>query len=426
MGRLFWKFFGIFLLALMTFFFAGIFYMSMQSRSHEDDVAHLRAGFMLSSAQMLLVAGNNAALETLLQDWNSRPEGPFLTVTDRHGSTLPGSSTIPFNAESAREVTGRDGRTYTLASSTPAAYALTPPPSFVPLASGALVSIIFSFFLAWYLTRPLVHLRNAFGEVGRGRLDTRVGHRIGAQRDEIADLGREFDKMADQLQQLIGAQQRLLHDLSHELRSPLARLQVAIGLLRQRPDEQQTALARIETEADRLDRMVQEVLTLARLESGTGAPQRERLDIIELLAAIAEDADFEAQARNCHVQLQASGRFVSEVNGELIYRALENVIRNAVKFTAAGTNVEVTAELRDEGRELAIGVSDRGPGVPASSLETIFEPFRQVEGQTEGGYGLGLAIARRAIESHGGRIVARQAAGGGLRIEISLVASGLE
>lgn len=420
MGRLFRKFFFTFLLAQLTFFYAGIFYFSLMSHQHNDEVARLQVGFMSASASALLSADDTATLSTLLQRWNSRPEGPFLSVTSPHG-VLPGSAPATLTKACPQRITGKSGATYILGSSVEPKYDLSPPPFFIPLASGALVSIIFSFFLAWYLTRPVLHLRQAFGAVGRGELGTRVGHRIGSRRDEIADLGQAFDNMTDQLQQLVGSQQRLMHDMSHELRSPLARLQVAIGLLRQRPEEQQTALERIESEVERLDGMVQEVLTLARLEAGTGAARRERLDVIELLSAIAEDADFEAQARNCRVELKVGGRFVAEVNGDLIYRAIENVMRNAVKFSVPGTRVEVEAQLSEAGKALTILVRDHGPGVPENMLEAIFEPFRQVEGQSLGGYGLGLAIARRAVELHGGSIKAERAAGGGLRMRIFLI-----
>jgi len=242
---------------------------------------------------------------------------------------------------------------------------------------------------------------------------------LGRRRDEIADLGRDFDHMAARLQALVEAQKRLLHDVSHELRSPLARLQVAVGLARQQPERLESALERIERETARLDALVGELLTLSRLEAGvTGAPAGV-LDAGELLEEIVADARFEAEAAGCRVELQLRGALAVHGRDELLRRALENVIRNAVRYTARDTVVEVSA-ARDA-VELAITVCDRGPGVPEAELDRLFEPFFRAErGAQRAGYGLGLAIARRAVEAHSGRIRASNRPGGGLCVEIRL------
>jgi two-component system, OmpR family, sensor kinase len=290
-----------------------------------------------------------------------------------------------------------------------------------PLAVGTLTMLVTSLGLAWYLARPLHHLSWALRRVAEGHLDTRVQDRMGGRRDEIVDLAADFDGMARQLQALTESRTALLHDISHELRSPLTRLQVAIGLLRQEPAQSEQMLARIEREAQRLDALIEQLLTWHRLEAGAAAAHPSRVDVIELLHAIGEDAQFEAQAQGKDVQLIAAGTFVCDVHGELIYRAYENVIRNAIKFTAAHGEVIVTVRVSPGDETLLCSVEDRGPGVPQEMLETIFHPFTRVAG-SEGvqGVGLGLAIARRAFELHGGSIHAQARDGGGLSVIMAL------
>ena len=183
------------------------------------------------------------------------------------------------------------------------------------------------------MAKPIRILRWAFRAAAEGKLNTRVQPLIGRRRDEIADLVRDFDRMAHQLQKQMGAQQRLLHDISHELRSPLARLQAAIGLARLNPRRIDMTLSRIEHESVRLDSLVTEVLTLARLETGVCGASLELVDLVELLTMIVDDAAFEAQAQGREVQLIGDGEFVIECRAELLYRSFENVIRNAVKYT---------------------------------------------------------------------------------------------
>jgi len=208
--------------------------------------------------------------------------------------------------------------------------------------------------------------------------------------------------------------------VSHELRSPLARLQVAAGLLQRPGTDAQDTLRRIEREVERLDRLVDEVLTLARLESGTPPGTPGDIDAIGLLESVAEDARFEARSKGRDLRFDSSLRSITlRAHGELLLRAFENVIRNAVKFTAEGSCVDVRAEV--DARMLRVSVADRGPGLPAGALQRIFEPFVRVEGGTHTeGFGLGLAIARRAVEAHGGSIAAAARAGGGLELRFAL------
>jgi two-component system OmpR family sensor kinase len=289
----------------------------------------------------------------------------------------------------------------------------------LPVVIGLIASLAVSALLAWYLSKPIRHLRWALGAVADGKLETRVRQLMGARRDEISDLGQDFDRMAQQLQSLVGAQKRLLHDVSHELRSPLARLQAAIGLARQDPAKLEATLDRIEREAVRLDELVGQLLTIARLDADVRDAREERIELVDLAAAIADDARFEAQAQGRELSFDGVGNAEVEVRGELVQRAFENVIRNGVKYTGEGTTVEVRAGV--EGGSFVLRVADRGPGVPEADLDAIFEPFyRGLNGQATSGFGLGLAIAKRAVVAHGGRIVASGRAGGGLVVEISL------
>lgn len=288
--------------------------------------------------------------------------------------------------------------------------------------SGILASFASSFFLAWYFSNPIRSLRQAFSALAKGDLTQRVAGEMGSRRDEIADLGKDFDEMASQLQNLMNSQKRLLHDVSHELRSPLARLQVSIGLARQQPEKMEATLDRIEQEAGRLDTLVGELLTLSRLEAGVAPAMDEYLDIQELLDTVVEAAEFEAQALGSHVnfssELEESPLY--QGHGELLYRAFENVVRNAIHHTAPQTEINLNLSRTDHG--LRIIVDDQGTGVPEHELEYIFEPFQRSHEQVSksNGYGLGLAIARRAIMSHGGTIRASNRAKGGLRVEINL------
>lgn len=307
----------------------------------------------------------------------------------------------------------------------------TPPPAqdmpmlgplpLVPFVSGMVAVLVISVVLALYLSQPLRHLSWALDRFAEGRLDTRVGPLMSGRRDEIADLAHDFDRMAAQIEQLLTARRTLLHDVSHELRSPLTRQQAAIGLLRQDPTQTAVLIDRIGRESDRLESLIEELLTFHRLDAGVGEAPPQRIDVIELLQAIADDADFEARATQRTLYFEAPAHFVIQAHGELLYRAFENVIRNALKFSPAGSQIDVVARIAADGNSLLTTVSDRGPGVPAVLLKAIFEPFTRVEGsESVRGTGLGLAISHRAMLLHGGCIEAARREGGGLIVTLSL------
>ncbi len=292
---------------------------------------------------------------------------------------------------------------------------------------GLFASTLFSALLAWYLVRPIRHLRHAFEAAAQGDLDARVQPLIGERRDEIADLGRDYDQMAARLKELIGAQLRLFHDVSHELRSPLARLQAAVGLLRQGHGDTETALERVERETGRLDELVGELLLLARLEAGMPGANLSRFDLLDLLEGIMEDARFEAGQLGCRIEFSAPGSLPVEGRPDLLGRAIENVVRNAIKYTIAGGTVRVEVRSDVASRQFCLNVRDQGAGIAEEDLDAIFEPFFRARGSGSAynsGYGLGLAIARRAVEAHGGTIQARNGDDGGLNVEICLPLAG--
>jgi two-component system OmpR family sensor kinase len=301
------------------------------------------------------------------------------------------------------------------------------PPIYAPIGAGVVASLAAAALVARSLSRPIRSLRQAFEAVGRGKLDTRVSALIGNRHDELSDLGAGFDRMTGELERLVEAQRRLLHDVSHELRSPLARLQAAIGLARQSPAKLEATLERIEKESMRLDALVGGVLALSRLESPAAhLGPAEPIDLVELASAVAEEARFEAQAAGRDVSFAGRGEAVLTAPAEPLLRAFENVVRNAVKFTAPGTTVAVDAGLTGDGTAFELRVADRGPGVVAEDLERIFEPFYRGENAVRaGGSGLGLAIARRAVEARGGTIRASNRDGGGLSVEVRIPVSGL-
>jgi two-component system sensor histidine kinase CpxA len=298
-----------------------------------------------------------------------------------------------------------------------------PRSSLVRLAVAAVISALICWVLARYLTGPIQRLRRASQRLAVGELSARVSDGEHYARDEIGALGRDFDRMAERLQRTRDAQQQLLRDVSHELRSPLSRLMVAAGLARQRADGHATAeLDRIEAEAARLEALIEEILTLSR-DLADGEPLAAGpIDLAELVRLIIDDANFEAGDAAPRVRLAEPVPDIF-VQGELrlLSRAIENVIRNALKYGPDGAPVAVA--LVREGDDAVLTVDDEGPGVPPGQLERIFEPFHQVDaarGQAAPGHGLGLAIARAAILRHGGSISATNRADGGLRVRLTL------
>ena len=283
-----------------------------------------------------------------------------------------------------------------------------------------LVIAALGYALAIHLGRPLLSLRRAVERFGKGDLAARTGS---TRRDEIGELARAFDLMAQRTQTLMTAQRRLLQDVSHELRSPLSRLGLAVRLART-SDDRQASLDRIKREGDRLTALVDGLLRVAEVEEDSRARDREEVRLDELLKALVDEGAMEADARGCRLDLTMAGPVAVSGDRELLRRAVENVLRNAIRHAPVGSAVE--CGLRRDGGLSTITVRDLGIGVPEGSLAAIFEPFHRVDadrGRSGGGVGLGLAITRRSVALHGGRITAENARPG-LRVTIELPENG--
>jgi len=326
-------------------------------------------------------------------------------------------------------MTGQDGHRYTLVTELPPGETAMFGPNGIP-GLGILIAVLTSgivcYFLARYLTSPIIRLRQATQKLASGDLSARVGGRISSSSDEISQLVRDFDKMAEQIETLVNAQSRLLKDISHELRSPLARLTVALELARQRtgPDAQ-SVLDRISLESSRMNELIGSLMTISRLESGAREIRKTAVNLEQVVDEVTRDAAFEAQARNCQVEAEILDELPVVGDPALLRSAIENVVRNATRYTPEGTTVKIRAEIAKRGslREAVIRVSDAGPGVPEDSLDKIFRPFYRIDDarvRSTGGVGLGLAITDQAVRLHGGSVRASNLPEGGLNVEIRL------
>ena len=309
-----------------------------------------------------------------------------------------------------------------------------PRPPLPPMRHGPLDNILLysvvgglvCYFLARSLTAPIRKLREATNRIAGGDFSVRVGRELGPQGSEVADLGRDFDTMAERIEGLLLGQKLLLRDISHELRSPLARLNVALELARQRAGtEAGPPLDRIGRESERLNELIGELMTLTLLESGAKELHRENFELNGLIGLVAEDALYEARSRNRGVTFAADAKAFVHGSWELMRRALENVVRNAVHYTAENSAVEIrlTCENNGEGKKAVITIRDHGPGVPEETLIHLFTPFYRVaeaRDRQSGGAGIGLAIAERAVRLHGGSMTATNAPCGGLIVTITL------
>jgi signal transduction histidine kinase len=295
----------------------------------------------------------------------------------------------------------------------PGAWFITPDHLFI---MGA--AVLLCYWFAMHLTSPVRALQKAVERFGRGDLTSRVGS---TRRDELGQLARTFDRMAERIETLLAAERRLLLDISHELRSPLARLGVAVELARSGEDLD-AALNRIQKESDRLNSLVGQLLQVTRAEGDPNSLRRTPIRLDELVQQLVDESTIEAEARGCSLHYDKREPATVEGDPELLRRAVENVIRNAIRYSPRDTSVDVSL-ARNDGKVL-VDVRDRGPGVPEKSIPRLFDPFYRVEddrNRTTGGIGLGLSIARRAIELHKGSIRARNV-DPGLEVELELPA----
>ena len=463
MGRLFWKFFIFIWLAQVGAILATGTSFWFKTHSQNGRPAGLDssppASMLIDSAALTLNHGGVSALRELVS--NMRRHRVF--AVDETGKEIldrPVDSSVidkarfladnetPGGESAFRRIMASDGHTYLLFVPTrPNEQNMGPPfrsdrgpirdespprreeflwskdglliPIFPTIAT-LFASLIAAFLLARHFSKPIRSMRTAFEAATSGNLQMRLMPLMGNRNDEMADLGRDFDRMTDKLRLLMDSQQKLLHDVSHEMRSPLARLQVALGLARQQPEKIDSWIERMERESVRIDQLVGELLTISRLEAGVMGSMNDRINVGDLIGHIIDDARFESASQGKDISLSWGKEASLKGQTELLHRAFENVIRNAVRHTPEGSSVEVRGSVH--AGLLHVTVCDHGPGVPNVELLSIFEPFfrgSNSRGETTG-HGLGLTIAKRVIQAHGGNISATNQPEGGLCVHIDI------
>lgn len=447
MSRLFWKFFIVIWIAQIIGTMSVMVAVKLKHRLEKDgrpDVTEAYpANLLIESAAATLQYGGPTALRKLMEN-TARHR---LVAVDENNRELLGRTVDPAalrrahdesrqreNGDDVRRIKIADGHSYLLfidalekmagpTKSTdyrpPHGAKLLPMEPFV---AHLVASLIVAALLAHYLSRPIRSLRSAFQAAASGNLEVGVANAVERRQDELADLLREFDHMAAQLHALMNAQRRLLHDVSHEVRSPLARMQAAIGLARQQPIKTEDMLGRIDREIMRIDRLIGELLTLSRLETTEIGEINEDVYIDEIFEDIVDSARFEAESKGKRFRFSGEAGVIVKGSPELLHRAIENVVRNAIKHSYEDSAVSVEAKTDSATGMLKISISDNGPGVPDAELDSIFKPFFRggKADSNAGGHGLGLAIARRIIEAHHGSIQAFNLSTRGLCVEIAV------
>lgn len=290
------------------------------------------------------------------------------------------------------------------------------------LAVTVLVAAVVAWLIARTFGRPIGELQLAVRELASGHADARVPDAIASRRDELGILAADFNKMADRLQQLMSGREQLMQEMSHELRSPLARLQAALALAGQRQSLTASERELVDQEIRRMDQAIGEMLRFSHVDTG-GTLTRRLVRVGKMLQELVNTEEVEAHSQSCRLQLRTERGLALVGDPELLRSGFENILRNAIRHAPAGTAVDIDARRTDD--EIRVEISDRGPGVADEHLQQIFEPFFRspdTAGHSSGS-GLGLAIARRVFEAHDGRIRAEPRTGGGLTVVVRLQAA---
>lgn len=329
----------------------------------------------------------------------------------------------------ALQVSSGNGASYLFATELPAGprAAFGPDPLGLALHWGIAfaVSGAICYLLARYLTRPILQLQSASRQIAAGNLQARAASESQQRNDQLGELVRDFNAMADRIEGLVSSQRQLISDVSHELRSPLSRLIVAMDLARERKGDD-PAFDRMEKDFERLNEMVGRLLTVARLDAANASLQMQPLNLSALVADVVADADFAARERKRSVQFSGEQEIYISGNSDLLRSAIENIVLNAVRYTAPGTTVVAHLKADVSSASALLTVRDHGPGIPENELANIFRPFYRLAGardEQSGGAGLGLAITDRVIRMHGGSVNAANVAAGGLEIRVKLPAA---
>jgi two-component system, OmpR family, sensor kinase len=362
------------------------------------------------------------AVPARLQEWLARGNGQKLIAGSPGQSPLAPS--IQYSAShllESSQISAVNGQNYTLAvawfGSSPIDVLGSYNIVLGLLVLTVLVSAIASWLLARYISAPIDGLKQGVRILAGGNLDAKVEERFCRREDEIGTLARDFNHMASELKSQIQAKEILLRDISHELRSPLARIQVALGLAALDRADVEVQHRRIERDIERMNSLIEEIIRLERLNSAPQSFQMEELDLSPLLDQVVEDVAVEAKVGDRRMVLRRPENLTLRGNPEMLRRGVENVLRNAIRFSPGDTEIEVS--LSTQNGHASVCVRDRGPGVPAGDLERIFEPFYRVSIARErevGGTGLGLAITARVVLLHGGDVSASNHPGGGLAV----------
>ena len=422
---LFWKIFVSFMVA-MTVTSVGAVYVSFQLASQGVDQANVEGrDRIIEEIAAALARGGERELKLWLFNHPRPAPGTVLLVTNERGDELLGRAmprelarllaTRPYRRPVAPanlrpmqltpHLIGPNNEEYRLlfarAPVTVLGILMWPGTQVAVLSIAILAAAITSLLLARYLSSPIVRLQKATRALAAGALETRVGSPFNRRGDEVGTLARDFDTMAERIQALVTAKETLLRDVSHELRSPLARIRMALALAERRAgQESQPDLARIEREAERLDALVGQVMTLTRLRTAV-APRRDLVRLDTMIGDVVDDARFEHP--DARLDYTASGEIRLRGDADGLKSAVENVVRNALIYGGKSGPVEVALTADDH--DATIRVIDHGPGVPASDLTRIFEPFYRTDGSRDhqqDGQGIGLAITARVTELHGG------------------------
>jgi two-component system sensor histidine kinase CpxA len=441
---LFWKIFVCFTIA-MTVTLVGVVFVSFRLASTALDQVNVEGrDKIIEEVAGSLAQGGERELKAWLFN-NPRPApGIVLLVTNERGDELLGRAmprelarllaTRPYRRPGAPppnlrpmqltpHLIGPNNEEYRLlfarAPVTVLGILMWPGTQVAVISIAILAAAIMSVLLARYLSSPIMRLQKASRALAAGAFETRVGRPFNRRNDEVGTLARDFDAMAERIQALVTAKETLLRDVSHELRSPLARIRMALALAQRRAGTQaQPDLDRIEREAEKLDALIGQVMTLTRLRTAT-APRREAVRLDQLVGEVVDDARFEHPASR--VELTTSGPIEVSGDADGLKSAIENVVRNALIYGDPAQPVEVEATSNAD--QALVRVLDRGPGVPDSELARIFEPFYRTDKSRDhqkGGQGIGLAITTRVTELHGGSVTARNRNGGGLEIDLKL------